>query len=157
MGQLSPPSIAHGETCCCLLRHADCEQRYVSTTNPSTTGKTTYGSIIASTRAQHLWRYLHDHYDLTIPRHFHRFATADYPNQSPASGIQLPVSYTWLITPTLINEAKINASWNGQRIPPVGEFWKSETSVNLSTTFLRGRFDNGIPNTSFPETGRWPT
>ena len=43
----------------------------------------------------------------------------------PATSYQ--VSHTWLISPTLINEAKVNASWNGQRVPPVGDVWQRET------------------------------
>jgi hypothetical protein len=50
----------------------------------------------------------------------------------------------------LINEAKVNVSFNGQRIPPVGEFWKRETyGFTYPQLFSGGRFDNGIPNTSF--------
>ncbi len=82
-------------------------------------------------------RYLHDHYDLIDP-----------------FGTFIDFSYTWLITPTLINEAKINASWNGQRIPPVGEFWKRDTfGLTYPQLFSGGRFDNGIPNTSFSGNG----
>ncbi len=95
-------------------------------------------------------RYLHDHYDLIDP--FGTFINSQLPTVPtnrlrPGSSYQ--ISYTWLITPTLINEAKINASWNGQRIPPVGEFWKRETyGFTYPQLFSGGRFDNGIPNTT---------
>jgi len=47
----------------------------------------------------------------------------------------------------LINEAKVNASWNGQRIPPVGEFWKRATyGFTYPQLFSGGRFDEGIAN-----------
>ena len=100
-------------------------------------------------------RYLHDHYDLIDP--FGTFITSQLPTVPtnrlrPGSSYQ--VSYTWLITPTLINEAKINATWNGQRIPPVGEFWKRDTyGFTYPQLFSGGRFDNGIPNTSFSGNG----
>jgi len=100
-------------------------------------------------------RYLHDHYDLIDP--FGTFITSPLPTiptnrLRPGSSYQ--ISYTWLITPTLINEAKINASWNGQRIPPVGEFWKRATyGFTYPQLFSGGRFDNGIPNTTFSGNG----
>ncbi|PWT93756.1 MAG: TonB-dependent receptor [Blastocatellia bacterium] len=95
-------------------------------------------------------RYLHDHYDLIDP--FGTFITSQLPTiptnrLRPGSSVQL--SYTWLITPTLINEAKVNSSWNGQRIPPVGEFWKRDTyGFTYPQLFAGGRFDNGIPDTT---------
>ncbi|PYS79028.1 MAG: TonB-dependent receptor [Acidobacteria bacterium] len=95
-------------------------------------------------------RYFHDHYDLIDP--FGTFITSQLPTiptnrLRPGTSVQL--SYTWLISPKLINEAKINASWNGQRIPPVGEFWKRETfGFKYPQLFSGGRFDNGIPDTT---------
>jgi hypothetical protein len=95
-------------------------------------------------------RYFHDHYDLIDP--FGTFINSQLPTiptnrRRPGTSVQL--SYTWLISPNLINEAKINASWNGQRIPPVGEFWKRETfGFKYPQLFSGGRFDNGIPDTT---------
>jgi len=95
-------------------------------------------------------RYLHDHYDLIDP--FGTFIDSQLPTiptnrLRPGSSWQL--SYTWLISSTMINEAKINVSYNGQRIPPVGEFWKRETyNLTYPQLFSGGRFDNGIPNVS---------
>jgi len=96
-------------------------------------------------------RYLHDMYDLIEP--YGTFINSQLPTiptnrLRPGSSYQ--VSETWLINPKLINEAKINVSFNGQRIPPVGEFWKRETyGFTYPQLFSGGRFDNGIPNTSF--------
>jgi len=96
-------------------------------------------------------RYLHDHYDLIDP--YGTFITSPLPTiptnrLRPGSSYQ--ISYTWLINPALINEAKINATWNGQRIPPVGEFWQRGTyGFTYPQLFSGGRFDNGIPNTTF--------
>src|SRR5437868_9822129 len=95
-------------------------------------------------------RYFHDHYDLIDP--FGTFITSQLPTiptnrLRPGTSVQL--SYTWLISPQLINEAKVNASWNGQRIPPVGEFWKRETfGFKYPQLFSGGSFDNGIPDTT---------
>lgn len=96
-------------------------------------------------------RYLHDMYDLIDP--YGTFITSQLPTiptnrLRPGSSYQ--IAETWLISPKLINEAKINATWNGQRIPPVGEFWKRATfGFTYPQLFSGGRFDNGIPNTSF--------
>ena len=96
-------------------------------------------------------RYLHDHYDLIDP--YGTFITSQLPTiptNRLRPGNSYQISETWLISPKLINEAKINATWNGQRIPPVGEFWKRGTyGFTYPQLFSGGRFDNGIPNTSF--------
>src|SRR5438132_9681859 len=96
-------------------------------------------------------RYFHDYYNLIDP--YGTFITSPLPTiptNRLRPGYSYQVSHSWLISPKLINEAKINATWNGQRIPPVGEFWKRETfGFVYRQPFSGGRFDNGIPNTSF--------
>jgi len=96
-------------------------------------------------------RYFHDYYNLIDP--YGTFITSPLPTiptNRLRPGYSVQLSYTWLIRPTLINEAKINSTWNGQRIPPVGEFWKRDTyGFTYTQLFSGGRFDNGIPNTSF--------
>ncbi|HXM34786.1 MAG TPA: carboxypeptidase-like regulatory domain-containing protein [Pyrinomonadaceae bacterium] len=96
-------------------------------------------------------RYLHDHYDLIDP--YGTFITSQLPTiptNRLRPGWSYQVSETWLISPKLINEAKINATWNGQRIPPVGEFWKRSTyGFTYQQLFSGGRYDNGIPNVTF--------
>jgi Carboxypeptidase regulatory-like domain len=100
-------------------------------------------------------RYLHDMYDLIDP--FGTFINSQLPTVPtnrlrPGSSYQL--SYTWLITPNFINEVKGNATWNGQRVPPVGEFWKRSTfGFTYPQLFSGGRFDEGIPNVSFSGNG----
>src|SRR5437667_495865 len=95
-------------------------------------------------------RYFHDHYDLIDP--FGTFITSQLPTiptNRLRPGTSIQISYTLLVSPTLINGAKINASWNGQRIPPVGEFWKRDTyGFSYPQLFSGGRFDNGIPDTT---------
>ena len=93
-------------------------------------------------------RYLHDDYDLIDP--FGVFITADLPtipNNRLRPGFSYQVGHTWLIRPTLINEVKINASWNSQRIFPIGDTWKRDTyGFEFPQLFLGGgRFENGIP------------
>ncbi len=100
-------------------------------------------------------RYLHDMYDLIDP--FGTFINSQLPTVPtnrlrPGSSYQL--SYTWLITPNFINEAKANATWNGQRVPPVGEFWKRSTfGFTYPQLSSGGRFDDGIPNVTFAGNG----
>lgn len=95
-------------------------------------------------------RYIHDDYDLIDP--FGVFIGSNLPTiptnrQRP--GFSYQVGHTWLINPKFINEAKVNASWNGQRIPPVGEDWKRESyGFAYQQLFTGGRFDNGIPDTT---------
>jgi len=104
-------------------------------------------------------RYLHDNFDLvdgfgtfvdggvlpTTPTHRLR----------PGYGIQL--GETWLITPQIVNQAKINASWNGQRIPPAGVNWQRATyGFAFPQLFPGGRFPDGIPDISFVAGGGIP-
>src|SRR5258708_23003224 len=95
-------------------------------------------------------RYFHDHYDLIDP--YGTFITSQLPTiptNRLRPGASYQVSETWLINPALINEAKINVSYNGQRIPPGGQFWKRDTyGLTYPQLFSGGRFDNGIPNTT---------
>ena len=67
----------------------------------------------------------------------------------PGFGIQ--IGYTWLVSPTMVNELKVSTAWNGQRIPPVGDdveacdLW---ICVYANSMLVAGRFENGIPNTT---------
>jgi hypothetical protein len=94
-------------------------------------------------------RYLHDDYVLIAP--FGTFIDSQLPTipterRRPSPSYQ--IGHTWMVTPNLINEAKINASWNGQRIPPVGDAWKRSTyGLNYQQLFAGGgRFEESIPN-----------
>ncbi len=96
-------------------------------------------------------RYLHDNNDLIDP--FGTFINSQLPTipsnrQRPGTSVQ--VAYTWLITPTFINEAKVNASWISQHIPPFGQFWQRETyGFTYPQLFTGGgRFENSIPDTT---------
>lgn len=94
-------------------------------------------------------RYLHDDYVLIAP--FGTFIDSQLPTiptlrNRPSPSYQ--IGYTWMIRPTLINEAKANASWNGQRIPPVGDAWKRATYGFTYTQLFAGggRYEDSIPN-----------
>jgi hypothetical protein len=71
----------------------------------------------------------------------------------PGYGIQ--VAHVWIINPHLINEAKFNASWNGQRIPPVSDLWKRSTYGFQFTPPLGfvGTHPDGIPRVTFTGIG----
>jgi hypothetical protein len=103
-------------------------------------------------------RYLHDDYNLIDP--FGTFINSQLPTiqtnrRRPGYGIQ--VAHTWLLKPTLINEAKITTSWNRQRIPPVGEAWKRETyGFQFKQLFANGGvYENSIPQMSVAGYASW--
>ncbi len=70
------------------------------------------------------FRRLHDNYDLIEP--YGTFFGSNFPmtptkRNRPGYGYQL--SHTWMPRGNMVNEAKVTASWNGQRIPMVGDDW----------------------------------
>lgn len=100
-------------------------------------------------------RYLHDDYDLVEPRG--TFINAPLPTIStnrvrPGYGYQL--SHSWIVGGNMVNEVKLNASWNGQRIPPHGDSWRRDTyGFQFPQVFSGGRYVEGIPNVTFGGTG----
>jgi hypothetical protein len=102
-------------------------------------------------------RYIHDDYNLVAP--FGTFIDSQLPT-IPTNRVRPSFSYqvghVWLINSKLVNEAKANSSWNGQRIPPVGDNWKRETyGFNFQQLYSGGRFDNGIPDTAIGGFASW--
>lgn len=95
-------------------------------------------------------RYLHDTYDLIDP--FGTFIGGDLPTipsnrLRPGTGLQL--SYTWLISPTLVNEASANVSFNRQRIPPASDLYRRDTyGFTYQQLFSGGQYDESIPDTT---------
>ncbi len=94
-------------------------------------------------------RYIHDNYDLIDP--FGTFITSQLPtvpSNRLRPGFSYQVAHTWLLSSAMVNEAKVNVSWNGQRIPPVGDAWKRETYGFAYTQLFvgGGRFENSIPD-----------
>ncbi len=96
-------------------------------------------------------RYLHDNFDLVDG--FGTFVDAGVLPTTPTHrlrpGYGIQIGETWLITPQIVNQAKINASWNGQRIPPAGVNWQRATyGFAFPQLFPGGRFPDGIPDIS---------
>jgi hypothetical protein len=100
-------------------------------------------------------RVLRDDYDLIEPRG--TFIGAPLPTIStrrmrPGFGYQL--SHSWIVGENLVNEAKLNVSGNGQRIPPYGDAWRRDTyGFSFPQVFEGGRYNEGIPNVTFSGTG----
>jgi hypothetical protein len=96
-------------------------------------------------------RYIHDKYDLIEPYGtFINSQLPTIPTNRLRPGYSIQVGHTWMIRPTLINEGKVNTSWNGQRVPPVGDAWKRDTYGMTYQQFYPtgGVYDHGIPNTN---------
>ncbi|MCU1236289.1 MAG: TonB-dependent receptor [Candidatus Solibacter sp.] len=58
---------------------------------------------------------------------------------------------TWLLSPSIVNEFRINASWASQNIPPYGDTWQRATyGFQFPYVFPNGtgNFRNGIPDVS---------
>jgi hypothetical protein len=96
-------------------------------------------------------RYIHDKNELIDP--FGTFINTNLPtipSNRLRPGTSIQVSYTWLVTPSFINEAKATGAWVAQRIPPAGELWKRETyGFQFAQLFTGGgRFENSIPDTT---------
>lgn len=98
-------------------------------------------------------RYLHDNYVVQLPFGFS--CSSDLPacpqtRNRPGTSYQL--SHTWIVNNHLVNDAKLNASWDGQRIPPYGTLWeRSQYGFNIPYVFADGggRFRASIPGISF--------
>jgi len=96
-------------------------------------------------------RYIHDKNILIDP--FGTFINTQLPtipSNRMRPGTSIQASYTWLVTPALINEAKLTTAWVAQRIPPDGDLWKRETyGFQFQQLFAGGgRFENSIPDTT---------
>lgn len=94
-------------------------------------------------------RYIHDEYNLTEP--YGTFSGAPLPTvptDRSRPGNSYQVGHTYVLSTNLINEAKVGASWNGQRIKPQGDFWLRDTfgfsypEIYDTAGFVAG----GIPN-----------
>ena len=93
-------------------------------------------------------RYLHDKYDLIEP--LGTFSSSNLPT-TPTNrlrpGNSYQVSHTWVASRNIVNATKVNASWNGQRIPPVGVNWEREThGFQFPQLYEGGTIPDGIPN-----------
>ncbi len=56
------------------------------------------------------------------------------------------IAETWLPTPHIVNEARVNASWASQHIPPYGNTWQRSTyGFQFQQLYGGGQYDSGIP------------
>lgn len=94
-------------------------------------------------------RYIHDEYNLVEP--YGTFSGAPLPTvptDRSRPGNSYQIGHTYVVSTNLINEAKVGASWNGQRIKPQGDFWQRDTfgftypEIYDTPGFVSG----GIPN-----------
>jgi hypothetical protein len=104
-------------------------------------------------------RYLHDNFNLVDG--FGTFVDAGVLPTTPTHrlrpGYGIQIGETWLITPLIVNQAKINVSWNGQRIPPAGVNWQRATyGFAFPQLFPGGRYPDGIPDISINSGGGMP-
>jgi hypothetical protein len=95
------------------------------------------------------FRYIHDNYNTIDP--FGTFNASALPTtptlrNRPGYGPQL--GHIWTISPTMVNEAKINTSWNGQRTPLQGSNWqRSNYGFQFPLVYGgNGPYGTGIPD-----------
>jgi hypothetical protein len=94
-------------------------------------------------------RYIHDEYNLVEPfGTFSGAALPTVPTDRSRPGTSYQIGHTYVVGANLINEAKVGASWNGQRIKPVGDFWLRDTfGFGYPELFdTPGFVSGGIPN-----------
>ena len=102
-------------------------------------------------------RYIHD--DLNLIDAFGTFAPAGGLPTTPTNRIRPGYSYqvgdVWTVSSRIINEAKLNVSFNKQRIPPSGTTWQRGTYGFAFTPPLGfvGTYPDGIPHVTFSNTG----
>lgn len=100
------------------------------------------------------FRYLHDNYNLVDPYGvFFGSQLPMTPTTRQRPGYNYQVAHTWLPTTNIVNEVKANASWNGQRIPMVGEAWKRSTyglefPLIFNASSWSGAGSDGLPDIS---------
>jgi hypothetical protein len=95
------------------------------------------------------FRWLHDHYDLVDP--FGTFNSSALPNTPTARnrpGYSPQLGNLWTINSHLVNEARLNVSWNGQRTPLQGDNWARST---FGFQFPRVFGGNGPYSTGIPD------
>lgn len=93
-------------------------------------------------------RYLHDVYDLVEPGGtFINSQLPTIPTNRLRPGYSYQINHTWVASSSFVHEIKANASWNGQRIPPVGVNWRKDTyGFQFAELYGGGWWPEGIPN-----------
>ena len=79
------------------------------------------------------------------------------PENRNRPGRSFLVSETWIVNPSIVNEAHLGASWNGQRYQNLGDSWQRTAE---GFTFQRiynsqGQWANGVPTVSISNFTGW--
>jgi hypothetical protein len=97
-------------------------------------------------------RWVSDRNSLVDP--FGTFSGANLPTTPTLRGRpgeSFLLAHTWLATPSIVNEFRMNASWASQNIPPYGDTWQRST-YGFQFPYVypggTGNFRNGIPDVS---------
>jgi hypothetical protein len=92
-------------------------------------------------------RYLHDKYDLLDPYGvFSGAPLPTVPTNRSRPGTSYQIGHSWVVRSNLVNEARISAAWNGQRINPQGDTWQRATyGFGFPELFAGGFINDGIP------------
>jgi Carboxypeptidase regulatory-like domain len=107
------------------------------------------------------FRYLHDYVNIYNP-----YSTFGPTPQVPVDpdlrfrpGYNLQLSWTYVIRPNLVNEAKINTDWHSQRTPLQGTAWEKSTyGFKFIPPFGNpSLFPNGLPQITFTGNAAFPT
>ena len=97
-------------------------------------------------------RWIQDYNQLVDP--FGTFAASGNLPTTPTlrmrPGQSFLIAETWIPTPHIVNEARANASWASQHIPPYGNTWQRSTyGFQFNQLYQGGQYDaNGIPQVS---------
>jgi hypothetical protein len=95
------------------------------------------------------FRYVHDSYNTIDPfGSFNASALPTTPTRRDRPGYGPQLGWLYTISATIINEAKINSSWNSQRTPLQGDAWKRST---YGFQFPRVYGGNGPYGTGMPD------
>ena len=97
-------------------------------------------------------RLVFDHYNLIEPGGtFINSQLPTVPTNRKRPGRNVQVNHYWTLRNNLVNEAKVNYSGNGQKIPPVGDAWK-RSSYGFQFPQLYeggGEYGDSIPDVDF--------
>jgi len=94
-------------------------------------------------------RYIHDNYNTIDPfGTFNGSALPTTPTLRDRPGYGPQIGYIWTVNSHLVNEAKVNTSWNGQRTPLQGANWKRSTyGFQFPRVFGgNGKYSEGMPD-----------
>jgi hypothetical protein len=104
-------------------------------------------------------RYMHDHYNIFDP--FGSLIVSQLPttpNNRKRPGTSWQLAHTWTISPSLINEAKFNAGWHGQRVFEQGDNWTRAPygfQFPLLYSAPQGVYPSGIPGVNVNGYSTW--